>query len=217
MEVNSIFKSVIVTGGNKEEIVANSPFTKIFSDATLKYRNFLEKKLGMDAKNRKAWKENHPEATSQDYLNMLIESANISSAEFREWQIDYVHSSTKDTPGMACAIVLSSPVESTRKRPYEIEKVSNKGGKRKQKTLVAIVNKRTGEEVYRSKDHITISAAEKKLKELYKNGTLKDNAEIRLVVSITDPVVRTATYVPSKNTANGKMILFGQIDADSIA
>lgn len=217
MEVNSIFKSVIVTGANKEEIVTSSPFKSIFSDATAKYRNFLEKKLGMDLKSRKAWKENHPTATSQDYLNMLIESANISSAEFREWQLDYVHSATKDTPGMACAITLVAPVESTRKRPYEIDKVSNKGGKRKQKTLVAIVNKRTGEEVYRSKDHITISAAEKELKKLYQNGTLKDNAEIRLVVDITDPVVRTATYIPSKNSSNGKMILFGQVDADSLA
>lgn len=215
MVTNSIFKSVVVVGNSREDAIEKSPFSNVIVDATAAYTNFLEKKVGFDKTARKNWMETHEKATATDYRNMLIDKAEVSSAEFREWQIAYAHDKAKDVPNLGCMIILSPAVESTRKRPYEYTNYKNEG-KRKTTTVVEIVNKRTNEVVWHSDTHITKAAAIKKGKEILAKGTVKDSLILRLAGYITNPVLGELTYTPSKNASEGKYILFGQVNGENI-
>lgn len=228
MVTNNIFKSVVISADSKESAVEKSPFTQVLIDATSAYTLFLEKKLGYDKNFRKTWMEKHGtkktnkdgeevlvKATPADYRNMLIESANISEGEFLEWQVAYTKKNTKDYPGAACMITLTPAVESTRKRPYEYFNVKNEG-KRKATTVISLVNKRTGAEVWRSDSHITKVAAIKKAKELMAAGKVKDSIEIRLSTNITNPVLGTLQYTPSAKASMGKFIIFGVVDGSKL-
>lgn len=225
---NNIFKSVMISANSKDEAIEKSPFKQCMVDATAAYTNFLEKKLGYDKNFRKSWMEKHGikktnkngeevlyKATPAEYRNMLIETAEVSDAEFREWQVAYVKDATKNYPGAACMITLIPAVESTRKRPYEYFNVKNEG-KRKQKTVISLRNKRTGMEVWRSDSHITKAAAIKKAKELMSSGEVKDSIEIYLSTDITNPLLGTLQYTPSARASIGKFIVFGVIDSSQL-
>lgn len=225
---NNIFKSVVISANSKDEAIEKSPFKQCMVDATAAYTNFLEKKLGYDKNFRKSWMEKHGikktnkdgeevlcKATPAEYRNMLIETAEVSDAEFREWQVAYVKDATKNYPGAACMITLIPAVESTRKRPYEYFNVKNEG-KRKQKTVISLRNKRTGMEIWRSDSHITKAAAIKKAKELMSSGEVKDSIEIYLSTDITNPLLGTLQYTPSARASIGKFIVFGVIDSSQL-
>ena len=106
---NNIFKSVVISADSKDAAIEKSPFKQLMIDATAAYTNFLEKKLGYDKNFRKTWMEKHGtkktnkdgeevlvKATPADYRNMLIDSADISEAEFREWQVAFTKDKTKN-------------------------------------------------------------------------------------------------------------------------
>lgn len=229
MDTNvNIFKSVVISADSKDAAIEKSPFKQCMIDATSAYTNFLEKKLGYDKNFRKTWMEKHgtkktnkdgvevlAKATPADYRKMLIETADISDAEFKEWEVAYVSKATKNYPGAACMIVLTPAVESTRKRPYEYFNVKNEG-KRKQKTVISLVNKRTGEEIWRSDSHITKVAAIKKAKEILSSGKVKDSIDIMLSTDITNPLLGTLQYTPSAHAAVGKFIVFGVVDGSQL-
>lgn len=215
MVTNSIFKSVVVMGDSREDAVKKSPFTSVLVDATAAYTNFLEKKLGYDKDFRKSWLEKDEARTLDDYKDFLINKAQLSDAEFREWQVAYSHDKTKDIPNLGCMIILTRAIESTRKRPYEYINYKNEG-KRKTTTVVEIVNKRTGEVVWHSDTHITKAAAIKKAKDLLQKKAVKDSLVIRLAGYVSNAVLGELTYTPSKNAADGKYIIFGQVDGANI-
>lgn len=225
---NNIFKSVVISADSKDAAIEKSPFKQLMIDATAAYTNFLEKKLGYDKNFRKTWMEKHGtkktnkdgeevlvKATPADYRNMLIDSADISEAEFKEWQVAFTKDKTKNYPGAACMITITPAVESTRKRPYEYFNVKNEG-KRKQKTVISLRNKRTGMEVWRSDSHITKAAAIKKAKELMSSGEIKDSIEIYLSTDITNPLLGILQYTPSARASIGKFIIFGVIDSSQL-
>lgn len=225
---DNIFKSVVISADSKDAAIEKSPFKQLMIDATAAYTNFLEKKLGYDKNFRKSWMEKHGtkktnkdgeevlvKATPADYRNMLIDSADISEAEFLEWEVAFTKDKTKNYPGAACMITLTPAVESTRKRPYEYFNVKNEG-KRKATTVISLINKRTGEEIWRSDTHITKVAAIKKAKELMSAGKVKDSIEIRLSTNITNPVLGTLQYTPSAHASVGKFVVFGVVDASQL-
>ena len=225
---NNIFKSVVISADSKDAAIEKSPFKQLMIDATAAYTNFLEKKLGYDKNFRKTWMEKHGtkktnkdgeevlvKATPADYRNMLIDSADISEAEFREWQVAFTKDKTKNYPGADCMINITPAVESTRKRPYEYFNVKNEG-KRKATTVISLINKRTGAEVWRSDSHITKVAAIKKAKELMSAGKVKDSIEIRLSTNITNPILGTLQYTPSAHASVGKFVVFGVVDGSQL-
>lgn len=216
MNTNNVFKSVVVNGFDKEDALKKTPFQNIMVDATSSYTNFLEKKLGYTKEDRKAWMNNEEGRTPADYRTMLIEKANISDNEFREWQIDYLNDATKNIPGLACVITIDSGVNNTRKRPYEVINVKN-SGRRDRKLHVGLVGKNTGKVYWKSTDKASKSEAIKKGKELYQSGVVQaEDADVVLMPEITNPVLAHFLYTPSTGAKEGTYVFFGNVDVNTL-
>lgn len=173
------FKSVEVVGATKEEALASAPFTSILKDATQAYKN---------------WK---------------AKQTTITSADERQFMIDYTAKNSKNAPGVGFSITVTPAVADTRERPYKIEDVKKQEGKRKWKTLYKWVDDKTGEVVC-SVD-TTKKDAKDALKKLYCNGSYKGNATLILQKDVIEGQAETAKakYTPSAASHNGTYKVFG--------
>ena len=116
---------------------------------------------------------------------------------------------TKNLPGVGCSITIDAAVADTRERPYKIEDVKNEEGKRKFKTMYKWIDRETGTVVAQSDRNK--ADAKNAIKELYKTGAYRGNADLVKSKDVVEgqAVVATAEYTPSKNTKNGTWIAFG--------
>lgn len=145
---------------------------------------------------------------TQAYRNAKAKHEGVwTERDDREFKLDYLEKKVKSCPGAGFMITVESAVADTRERPYKIENVKSEG-KRKYKTVFKWV----------TKDGKTVCSvdtnkadANNAIKELYKNGTLKENAKLIKTKEVVEgnAVVATATYCPSKNTKKGTWIAFG--------
>lgn len=133
----------------------------------------------------------------------------ITDREIKEFMLDYLAKKSKNCPGSGYLITLDSAVGDTRERPYKIEDVKNEEGKRVWKTQYKWVDVDT-KTVICSTD-TNKNDAKNALKELYKTGAYKGDAELIKSKDVVkgQAVVATAKYTPSKNTKNGTYLVFG--------
>lgn len=108
------FEVLEVSGANKNEAMAKTPFT-IMGDATQAY---------------KIWKAKNPEA--------------VTEAAKKQFMIDYLAAKSNNVPGGGYFITVESAVADTRERPYTIEDITNTKGKRKYTTVYQLVDDATG-------------------------------------------------------------------------
>jgi len=146
---------------------------------------------------------------TQAYKNWKAkQSGTITDRNVKEFMLDYIAKKSKNSPGVGFIITLDSAVADTRERPYKIEDVKGEG-KRKFKSMYKWVDTDT-KTVVRSVD-TNKADAKNAIKELYKSGEYKGNAELVKTKDVVEgnAVVATAKYTPSKNTKNGTWLVFG--------
>ena len=133
----------------------------------------------------------------------------ITEREVKEFMLDYLAKKGKNCPGAGYMITVEASVADTRERPYKIENVKNEQGKRKFKSMYKWIDRET-QTVVCSVD-TNKADAENAIKELYKDGAYKGNADLVKTKDVVEgqAIVATATYTPSKNTKNGTWIAFG--------
>ena len=104
---------------------------------------------------------------------------------------------------------VESAVKDSRERPYKIEDIKNEEGKRKTKRQYKWFDKATKTVICSVDTNKT--DAKNAIKELYKTGEYKGDADLVITYDVVEgqAVVATAKYTPSKNTKNGKYIAFG--------
>lgn len=146
---------------------------------------------------------------TQSYKNAKAKHEGVwTEKDEKAFKLDYLEKKCKSCPGAGFAITVESAVADTRQRPYKIENVKSEG-KRKFSTFYKWMDKSTNTVVCSVDTNKT--DAENALKELYKNGSYKGNADLIKTKDVTEgnAVVATATYVPSKNTKPGTWTFFG--------
>lgn len=216
MEMNSVFKSFEVESVSKEKGLEKTPFKSIFVDATSSYVSFLEKKLGYSKDYRKSWLAAHPKASLNDYRVNLIADANLTSAEFREWQINYNQEATKGIPNIACVICITSGKDNTCKRPYKVLNIKAVD-KRKVTKNTSIVGKDSGKVYWASDGRVSKAEAVKRAKKLFTDGVIEsEDVQIRLTPEISNPVICELEFSPSKAYREGKYIYFGNVDVNDL-
>lgn len=146
---------------------------------------------------------------TQAYKNAKAKHPGIwTERDDKAFKLDYLEKKNKSCPGAGYIIVNEAAVGDTRERPYKIEDVKNEG-KRKFKTLYKWMDKATGTVVC----SVDTNKADAKnaIKELYKNGAYKGEAELVKTKDVVEgnAVVATAKYTPSKNTKKGTYTVFG--------
>ena len=147
---------------------------------------------------------------TQAYKNWKAkQTKGITERDVKEFMLDYLAKKGKNCPGAGYMITVESATADTRERPYKIEDVKNEEGKRKFKKFYVWVDLETGKEI--CKVATNKSDAKNALKELYKTGEYRGNAELKLVHEVVEgqAIVATAKYTPSKNAKNGTWIAFG--------
>lgn len=149
------------------------------------------------------------DATQAYNLWMEKQGGAVTDRALKEFMLDYLAKKSKNCPNVGYLITLTSAVKDTRERPYKIENVKNEDGKRKFKTVYKWMDKETGVEVAKSDKNK--ADAMNAIKELYKSGAYKGDAELVKSKDVVEgqAVVATAKYTPSKNTKNGHYIAFG--------
>ena len=132
----------------------------------------------------------------------------ITERDVKEFMLNHLERKNKNCPGSGFLITVESAVGDTRERPYRIEDVPNEG-KRKFKTVYKWIDRATGTVVAQSDKNK--ADAKNAIKELYKTGAYKGDAELIKSKDVVEgqAVVATAEYTPSKNTKNGTWIAFG--------
>lgn len=132
----------------------------------------------------------------------------ITERDIKEFMLEYLEKKSKSCPGAGFLITVESAVADTRERPYKIEDVKSEGRK-KFKSMYKWIDVDTKQVVC----VVDTNKADAKnaIKELYKNGNYKGNAELVKTKDVIEgnAVVATANYAPSKNTKNGTWIAFG--------
>ena len=132
----------------------------------------------------------------------------ITERDIKEFMLDYLAKKGKNCPGAGYMITVESAVADTRERPYKIEDIKS-DGKRKFKTFYKWVDRDTKTVVCQ----VDTNKADAKnaLKELYKSGQYKGNADLIKTKDVIEgqAVVATAKYAPSKNSKHGSWIAFG--------
>ena len=126
----------------------------------------------------------------------------------KAWKLDYCNKKNRSLPGSGFLVTIESPVISSKERPYKIERVKNEG-KRKEKKTYTWVDSVTGAPITKVRTNLT--DAENAIKEVYKKGDLKNDAECIISKEYIqgNPVVAKAKYSPSKNTKPGTWMYFG--------
>lgn len=210
MENMISFKQVEVEGTTKEEALAKAPFSApvdTWHNATPKYKNFQNKKGA------------------------------ITPADLKQFMLDFIKAK-KMAPGQGAYIVLDAAVKDTRKRPYEYEDVKHEGSRRYAKVF-QIIDENTGEilattnatevpqkdkegnvlkdeegNVRMKISSETKATAKKVAAALYTEKNFTGNLScktIKIDINGGDDVVFRMKYAPSKNTKNGRYIVFGLI------
>ena len=146
---------------------------------------------------------------TQAFKNWKDEQSTVTERSIKEFMLDYLNKKGKNCPGAGYMITLESAITDSRERPYKIEDVKNEDGKRKWKKQYQWIDKAT-KTVVCSVD-TNKADAKNAIKELYKTGEYKGDAELWVKKEVTEgqPVVATAKYTPSKNTKNGRYLIFG--------
>lgn len=204
MDNNTVFKSYIVEAASPEEAVKKTPFKHVFVNATAAYVNILEHKGSF---NRNDWFRDNG-GTPEKYKNFLIRQGLMTESEFKEWQIFYTRTKTQNADGMACVIVLKNAVKNKKHNPYSYHNIKVTG-KRKFKKYTEIVNSRTGEVLWSGVE--TKKKTVQRAKNILASGNITDDLILRTGIEMKNPVVGRLEYKPSKNTTNGKYIVFGAV------
>lgn len=136
------------------------------------------------------------------------QNGGVTERAVKEFMLDYLSKKGKNCPGAGYLITVEAAVGDTRERPYSIKDIPNEG-KRKLKTVYGWVDRETGKTVAKSDKNK--ADAKNVLKELYKTGEYKGNADLVKYKEVVEgkAIVATAEYTPSKNTKNGTWIAFG--------
>lgn len=173
------FKRMEVVGRTKEEALEGAPFF-IQGDATQAF---------------KRWKDKLPAGTP------------ITSAMEKEFMLEYLKKKSKNAPGTGFSITLESAVADTRQRPYQFENVKNEGKRKYATTYVSMTN--SGEVV--AKCQTTKKDAQNQVKELLKEGKLREDGKcvVKKEVIEGETLAFTWKYTPSKNSHNGRYLVFG--------
>ena len=131
----------------------------------------------------------------------------LTEHDKKEFMLEYLAKKSKNCPGAGYIITLDSAVKDSRERPYKIEDVKNEQGKRKIKRFYKWMS--DGKVVCQVDTNKT--DAKNAIKELYKSGEFKGNAELIISYDVVEgqAVVATAKYTPSANTKNGQWLAFG--------
>lgn len=136
------------------------------------------------------------------------QNGGVTERAVKEFMLDYLSKKGKNCPGAGYMITVDAAIGDTRERPYRVEDIPNEG-KRKFKTVYKWVDEETGTVVAQSDKNK--ADAKNAIKELYKTGAYKGNANLVKSKDVVEgqAVVATAEYTPSKNTKNGTWIAFG--------
>lgn len=132
----------------------------------------------------------------------------ITERDIKAFMLDYLAKKGKNCPGAGYIITMEPSVADTRERPYKIEDVKG-DGKREFKTFYKWIDRET--KVTVCSVDTNKADAKNAIKELYKNGEYKGNADLVKTKDVVkgQAVVATAKYTPSKNTKNGTWLVFG--------
>ena len=147
---------------------------------------------------------------TQAYKNWIEKQGGaVTERDLKEFMLDYLMKKTKNCPGSGFIICVDPAVTDTRERPYKFEDVKNEEGKRVWKKQYKWIDKDTKTVICSVDTNKT--DAKNALKELYKSGAYKGNAELYVTKDVEkgQPIVATAKYTPSKNTKNGRFYAFG--------
>lgn len=206
---NMIFKQVEVSGFTKEDAFENAPFTApidTWHNATAKYRSFVSKQGTVTASDMKL------------FMQQFIKDK-------------------KMTAGQGAYIILENPSKDTRKRPYAFKDIKGKGSRRygkvfqifdrDTKEILAVtkavevpmkdkdgnVLKNEEGEVRKKISSETKNDAKKIAAALYTEHGYKGNLAARSVkVDLNgDDIVFEMDYAPSKNTNEGRWLVFGML------
>jgi hypothetical protein len=133
----------------------------------------------------------------------------VTERAVKEFMLEYLAKKSKNCPGSGYLITLDPAVTDTRERPYKIENVKNDEGKRVWKKQYKWIDRETKTVV--CSVNTNKADAENALKELYKSGAYKGDADLYVVKDVEkgQPIVATAKYAPSKNTKKGSYLAFG--------
>lgn len=128
--------------------------------------------------------------------------------EFKVFCADYLAKHTKNAPGVACSITYKAGSADTRERPWKMNDVVNKDGKRKYVTTYLIKDKATGTELGKTTE--TKAKAKELAKKLYSEG-YKGSLVCTYSKEVVEgePVAFTMDYAPSKSSKEGQYIFFG--------
>lgn len=139
------------------------------------------------------------------------QSGGVTDRDVKAFMINYLAEKSKNCPGAGFMITMDPAVKDTRERPYHIEDIKS-DGKRKFKTFYKWIDTESGKVVCQ----VDTNKADAKnaLKELYREGLYKGNAELTKTKDVVEgnSVVAKATYTPSKNTKNGVWVAFGIVN-----
>ena len=173
------FKSVELMGATKEAAFEAAPFF-IQGDATQAYKNWEKKQSGI-----------------------------ITDAMKKDFYMEYLKKHSKFAPGIGYSITLQAAVADSRMRPYTLEDVKNKQGKRKYTTVYNLIDPATKSVV--KTVNTTKADAKAEAKKLYTEKGYKGDLICTYQKEVTEgePVAFKVKYTPSKNTRNGKYFVFG--------
>jgi len=137
------------------------------------------------------------------------QNGTVTDRDKKEFMLDYLAKKSKNCPGAGFMITVESAIKDSRERPYKIDDIKNEEGKRKTKRMYKWIDKQSKTVVCSVDTNKT--DAKNAIKELYKSGAYKGDAELVISYDVIEgqAVVATAKYTPSAHTKNGKWIAFG--------
>lgn len=147
---------------------------------------------------------------TQAYKNFKEKHSGVmTEMDRKEFMLEYLAKKSKNCPGAGFIITLESAVKDSRENPYKIEDVKNESGKRKIKRFYKWVDTETKTVVCQVDTNKT--DAKNAIKQLYKDGSYRGNAELVISYDVVEgqAVVATAKYTPSVNTKKGQWLAFG--------
>lgn len=140
------------------------------------------------------------------YCKWLDAYPDHNSNDLKEFTLDYLIKKNSQKEGEGFVITLTAAIKNTRNHPYVLCNIVNKKETRKYTTIFQLID---------DKNQIRHEASsrteiKKAIRDLYDNGFTGDLKCIPVkLVQEGEPVLFTTKYSPSKNTREGKYILFG--------
>lgn len=202
---NSYFKSVVVEGVTKEEALAKSGFNaESLLDVTQSYKNYVAK------------------------------NGAPSAEDFKEWQIKLDQDRVKGAPGVGFVITLDKAVENKKENSFVRRNAVR--SKDTQVKRVSAFDLYAGDKYLgrvwpeKSSRIVTDSEGNKVERDFYtlnKKKGMDEGVKLANELGLTEDVIGkyvkadingndvafTLEYVPTKNTHNGKYIVFGVVNA----